>query len=316
MIEMFPGDADAAKAERDRAAAAAAELDAQRRRLEADYTPRTVASPLVAEVLPLCQPKPGHPLRVLDIGAGAGVFSSEVRRLCDAQGVPVHITAVEINPSERVYLDRYCDETIIGAWQAALGLVWDGRVWVPTGPTTPSYDLILGNPPFSQSRAATRPEWPAASGRATKTGKPTLTKSEKRRRAELREIAKRDLGYPELAEYDPDGSMPAMCRRVSPVVALYVTQQCYTKTASGYFTRRAYTPEFAFDVPSSVGHRGRGVGQDDKPYTMFVWRGRHKHPFTKTKMIDIISDRNWDHRPGAEPPEWLDAHGIPRVIGA
>lgn len=41
-----------------------------------------------------------HPLRVLDVCAGWGAWASEMRRLAQGQGWPVHITGVEIDESK------------------------------------------------------------------------------------------------------------------------------------------------------------------------------------------------------------------------
>jgi hypothetical protein len=270
-------------------------------------------------------------IRVLDICAGAGVWSSEVRRFAALLGFDVWITAVDYEPDERQWLLRHADEVIIGEWQEALGMV-QRKIFVKT--MTPAgceteveeirwvwgerrkYDLIIGNPAFSHARAATRAGWPEASGPPKKEGgPPTVTKAEARRRKHLTAamVAAGEIG--ERAEYDTAGSMPALCLECAPAVVLYASQQCYTKTSSGWLTRLDYPYAIAYDVPSSVGHRGRGEGQDDKPYTAFVWlRGRGEP--TATFMLPPIDDRNWDMRPGTEPDEWLTANGIPWLRSA
>jgi hypothetical protein len=250
-------------------------------------------------------------IRVLDICAGAGVWASEVRRFAAAHGFEVHITAVDYEPDERENLLRHAHEVIIGDWHEALGMVLDERgVWV-WGPERREYDLVIGNPAFSQARAATRAEWPRASGPPKKPGGPaTVTKAEARERKRLTDKMLERRDFPERAEYDTASSMPALCLECAPAVVLYTTQQCYLKTSSGWLTRLDYPYAVVYEIPSSIGHRGRGEGQDDKPYAAFVWlRGRGEP--TETFMLEPIADRNWDERPGTESDAWLAANGIP-----
>jgi hypothetical protein len=265
-------------------------------------------------------------IRVLDICAGAGVWSSEVRRFAALLGFEVWITAVDYEPDERQHLVRHADEVIIGNWHEALGMM-ERKVWVKT--MTPAgteieveetrwvwgekreYDMIIGNPAFSQARAATRAGWPAASGPPKEDGgPPTVTKAEAKRRKQLTDAVVAAGEYGERAEYDTAGSMPALCLECAPAVVLYTTQQCYTKTSAGWLTRLDYPYAVVYEIPSSIGHRGRGKGQDDKPYSAFVWlRGRGEP--AQTFMLKPVEDRNWDVRPGTEPDEWLEANGIP-----
>ncbi len=260
---------------------------------------------------PLTVPPRRRIIYVLDICAGAGVFASEVRRFAAALGFEVHITAVDYEPDELPNLVRHADEVIIGDWHVALGMVQDERgEWV-CGPERREYDLIIGNPAFTQARAATRAEWPRASGPPKKPGgQPTVTRAEAKERKRLTDKMVEAGEYPERAEYDTAGSMPALCLKCAPAVVLYTTQQCYLKTSSGWLTRLDYPYAVVYEIPSSIGHRGRGEGQDDKPYSAFVWlRGRGEP--AATFMLEPIADRNWDVRPGTESDEWLAANGIP-----
>ena len=59
---------------------------------------------------------PPRPLRVLDLGAGYGCWSSELRRLAHAQGWPVHITGVELNPEREPHL-RCAGADVVGDGQ-------------------------------------------------------------------------------------------------------------------------------------------------------------------------------------------------------
>ena len=249
-------------------------------------------------------------IRVLDICAGAGVWASEVRRFAALLGFDVHITAVDYEPDERPNLERHADVVIIGDWHEGLAMAQDERgVWYWPGEKA-QFDVIIGNPAFSHARAATRPEWPEASGPPGKSGQPTVTKAEAKARKLLTDKAVAAGEYPERAEYDTAGSMPALCLECAPAVVLYTTQQCYTKTSAGWLTRLDYPYAVTYEIPSSIGHRGRGEGQDDKPYAAFMWL-RGKGEPTSTFMLKPIADRNWDMRPGTEPDEWLEAQGIP-----
>jgi hypothetical protein len=89
--------------------------------------------------------RPTKVLRVLDVCAGAGVWASEMRRLMTMLGIPVHITAVELDEErEREYLPCHADEVVWGDWRAfAKRCDEDGR-W---------FDLAVGNPAFRQARA-------------------------------------------------------------------------------------------------------------------------------------------------------------------
>jgi len=236
--ELFP---ELAAAEREHLEAESARAAAAEKRLrerEADFTPRLVARAVVDAVMRrifgASLDDAGRVIRVLDICAGAGVWASEVHRFAAAHGFAVHITAVDYEPDERANLLRHAHEVVIGDWHEALGMVLDERgVWV-WGPARREYDLVIGNPAFSQARAATRAEWPRASGPPKKPGGPaTVTKAEARERKRLTDKMLERGEFPERAEYDTAGSMPALALECAPAVVLYTTQQCYLKTSSG-----------------------------------------------------------------------------------
>lgn len=113
---------------------------ATERALERAYTPYPVIraglsfalGTLGAEVARW--PRPEAP-RILDWCAGAGPWAKVAREWWPS----AHITAVEIVPSERRYLERVADRVLIGDWSLAL----DNR-----------YDLVIGNPGFSLFTAA------------------------------------------------------------------------------------------------------------------------------------------------------------------
>lgn len=290
-VEMFEADAAEAR-EREREARA---QDAKLRELEADFTPRPVARAIVRWLFDLVVlvthyqglmllaqrhgatrvlSYPTPVLRVLDVCAGAGVWASVVRELMVELGIPVHITAVEIDEDrEREYLPRHADEVVWDDWRAFVERCKAEGRW---------FDMVVGNPAFKQARA------PKVNGK-------------------LR----------------PDLSMPAMLAEISGMVMLYMSQQGWTKTASGFEVRRHCRPAYAVDVPGSVSHRagvnpktGKRWSSDSVPYSATVWLGKKAGPHVGMCMGDMLEPmdgRSWpeDLRPGAEPIEWLRAEGIP-----
>lgn len=102
----------------------------------ADFTPRAVAAQALHRLLSSSRP----PRRVLDICAGAGVYSSEAKAIARARGVDLHVTAIELREEERRFLEHNADVAIIGDWSLATELE--------------PFDLIVGNPAF--------PIWPLA----------------------------------------------------------------------------------------------------------------------------------------------------------
>ena len=292
------------------AAAASLAHEQRLRKHEADFTVRPIARRLVSKVMPLVVH--AGVVEVLDINAGAGVFASEVLRWAVLHGVRVHITAVEIRDEERQWLLRTAHKVVIADWHAGLGMrrvTAMSAQWMFAGQRR--FDLVIGNPAFRQARAPLREGWPAP--RHDNDGnriKPTVEETATRKRLTAEAVAAGLL--PELAEYDPAQSMPALCIQCAPVVALYGTQQMWTKTASGWLVREHLPPALAWDIPGSLGHRGQGAGQDRVPYSMTIWKRGHDGA-TATRMLEPIpsGDRNWTMRPGTEPIEWLEANGIP-----
>ena len=81
----------------------------------------------------------GATVRVLDVCAGYGCWASEMRRLAQAQGWPVHITGIELDGRKREHLAKWCDEVVIRDWFSALA---DHH-------RTPEFDIVIGNPHFT-----------------------------------------------------------------------------------------------------------------------------------------------------------------------
>lgn len=89
-----------------------------------------------------CPPKPAGSsappvLRVLDLCAGYGVWSQQLRRVAAELGFEVHITGLECREECRADLERHCDEVVI----------CDAAEYIAR--TDERFDLVMGNPPFS-----------------------------------------------------------------------------------------------------------------------------------------------------------------------
>lgn len=153
MTGLFPDEA-AAQLDRERVAT---EATADLRAREADYTPPAIVREcLLASMNKAIQHaarsrEPGKgpaKVRVLDVGAGAGVWLKTFISLWQEMGgrrSELHVTAVELDPRERPHLEGAADRVIIGDWTRALG----GH----PGPARREYDIVIGNPPFSALRA-------------------------------------------------------------------------------------------------------------------------------------------------------------------
>lgn len=113
--------------------------------LEAQFPDRVSVEVLTGRTLfvPGARITPEKPLLVLDWCAGAGVWASEMRRLCNRYGIPVHITAVELAACERPHLARWADNVVIDDWRNHLCM-------------HERYDIVLGNPAFSQMHDGVR----------------------------------------------------------------------------------------------------------------------------------------------------------------
>jgi hypothetical protein len=112
------------------------------RALERAYTPYPVIRAGLGYALDLLSADVASVLRdperprILDWCAGPGAWAQVAR----ARWPQATITTVELVPSERRYLERVADHVLIGDWRLALA----------HGP----YDLVIGNPAFSQLLAA------------------------------------------------------------------------------------------------------------------------------------------------------------------
>lgn len=124
----------------------ATELDIRReetdtRDREDDPTPRLLVRAILSEAMPVIMRELGDSdrgwdldLDALDVCAGYGCWSSELRRWCVRQGLEVMLTGVEIFEARREHLRKWCDNVVIDDWRASYGL---------------THDIVVGNPHFS-----------------------------------------------------------------------------------------------------------------------------------------------------------------------
>jgi hypothetical protein len=91
-----------------------------------------------------------RPVRVLDVGAGYGAWSSEFRRWFIRTRVangcapwPVHITGVEILYARRKHMRKWCDVSITGHWSNELAAMEEAVDAL-------GFDIAIGNPPFDE----------------------------------------------------------------------------------------------------------------------------------------------------------------------
>ncbi len=314
--ELF--EADAASS-RGKAVALAEEIalgDAKLRKQEADFTPRLVVRAILewyfAHVLRLILHRPYNTdcpgchiggsarhtcpeptecvlvqqrgsvlsrptlvIKVLDVCAGAGVWASEVRRLFAILGVEVHITAVELDEErEAEYLPRHADEVVFMGWREfAQKCAAEGR-W---------FDLIVGNPAFSQARALE-----VAGELDPDTSMPAL----------LTDIAGALILYMSQQGFTKTAAGFLVRQRYIPAFAVDVP---------GSVNHRV-----------GLNAKGKPWSADSVPYSASMWLGKIAGPhvgMTSTGMLKPMDGkrRRWRKglRPGAEPVEWLRAEGIP-----
>lgn len=237
----------------------------------ADYTPEPVA--FEGCVALLCELGrhgwSGAPVRVLDVCAGAGVWSKALRRarayLASQSGM--HITAVELDPRDRPHLERHADRVIIGDWTLAL---------------SQRYHLAIGNPDFSLLRA---PE--------VAIGEPAVS----RVRVGSQDY---DVGRSMPAQLLARCDAVALLHRQQawskdgPGVAVRrVYPPAYAWDIPG---------SLKFRAPGSRNpETGKLYGSDQHNYSMSLWLPGHTGP-TQTALLRDFSpaERRWVVRPGTE----------------
>ena len=313
-LELFKADAEASRAQAIRAAEVRALAEAKLRKLEADFTPRPVVRAILewyfAHVLrlilhrphdakcPGCHiggsaphscpdptehllvqqrgsvlSRPTKVVRLLDVCAGAGVWASEIRRLFAILGIAVHITAVELDEErETEYLPRHADEVAWMGWREfARKCKAEGR-W---------FDLIVGNPAFTQARALE-----VAGELDPSTSMPAV----------LTEITGALILYM---------SQQGWTKTEAGFLVRELYPPAFAVDVPGAVNHRA-----------GLNPKGKRWSADDKPYSASMWIGKLAGPhagLTATGMLAPMKGRSWREglRPGAEPDEWLHAEGIP-----
>ena len=105
---------------------------------EDDPTPRELERAILdAAMVAVWRARPrrldGDPMRVLDVCAGYGCWSSELRSHAARKRYGVHITGVEICEARRADLAKWCDRVEICSWLDVVE----------------HFDVVIGNPHFS-----------------------------------------------------------------------------------------------------------------------------------------------------------------------
>jgi hypothetical protein len=271
MLDLFTEDAaQAERSERERLAEAAA-VDADLRGRDADYTPMGVAVACLRAAMPRAfahaalHRTPGGParVRVLDVGAGAGAWSLAAievyRKIAGGSRSDLHVTAVEIDERERPHLERVADRVIIGDYTKAVKR--RGQFSAP-----PTYDLVIGNPPFSLLRA--------------QDGDVEASMP-----AQLLRAAPAVCLFSRLATWSKDKPGVSVRRKYPPAFVFEVPGS------------------IKFRAPGSRNHEtGKPYGADQHSYALFVWLRGHTGPTTTDLLPDLAAEeRRWTVRPGTEP---------------
>lgn len=244
----------------------------ERARFDVDCTPSPVALQCVEAVTrgwlrPVCRESgkehEGDAPRVLDLCAGSGSWSRAVRLLYPR----AHITALEVRPGERLMLERWCDDVVIG--DVAEILAWEPRLAPALGP----FDLIVGNPPFS----LVDPRKPPKKGQP---GKSRL------RAFEVLVVAARSLLVPRGR------------------LALYVPAAWWQRGADVAALAQRHQPFRQLNVPLPVSHRGAWQQAATDAYAIFVWADPTAPACNGWHTLDLpilsAADRRWREVPGTE----------------
>lgn len=297
-IEMFVADAEATKAAAAAKLAEALADNASLRELEADFTPRPVVRAIlhwlfehVLDVMHYAHhngdlllvqrrgvnrvlSRPTPVLRVLDICAGAGVWASEFRKLMAELGIPVHITAVEIDEErEREYLSRHADEVFWGGWRLFVEQCTAAGRW---------FDITIGNPGFKRARA------PKVTGEL----RPDLSMP-----ARIMEISGAVVLYMSQSGWTKTASGFEVRRAYNPAYAVDIPGGVGHRAGVNPETGKRWSTD---SVPYSV--------------TIWIGKMAGPHVgMCQTGMLEPFDGRSWTEelRPGAEPVEWLRNQGIP-----
>lgn len=269
---------------------------------DVDRTPSPIAMMcLEAATRGWLRPGPdGARPRVLDVCAGSGPWAMAARRLWPQ----AHITALEFRPEERAHLERWADEVVIGdvaevtiqslqarVFGAAseleanilrgllrmLGAPEDGDTTEP--PVLGTFDLIIGNPPFSMVDQREPPKRDK-DGNIIGPGKSRL------RAFEVLVVALRHFLAPRGRE------------------VLYVPAAWWRRGEDIAHLARQHNPFRELNVPLSISHRGPGFTAAPDNYTTFVWSPPDEHHGVGWHAMDLdvlpAKDRKWVVQPGTE----------------
>jgi predicted RNA methylase len=219
----------------------------------------------------------GRVLRVLDLGAGYGCWSSEMRRLAVEQCWPVHITGVELNPEREEHLRKWCDEVCIRDWRTAIELGRDRACLLED--YIPGADLIIGNPPFAH-------------------------------------ILRQGKG-PEGERTDymlVDETMVPTLLRHAPAVLLMHTAGAFDDSEHGREVWRRYPPAASW-LCGRLSFRP-GSSTDSRTYYSTLWLRGHEGPAQLHMLPWLLPEaRRWSVPPGSEDPDTARVLGLPMVGG-
>lgn len=259
----------------------AAEYLADKRERSEDLTPRMVARALIGRALALVvlyRSRHGAYVEFVELGLRVWVSKDQPFRALDV--------CAGYGAWGSEFAHHWVSSGLPREWLSLIAVELDSRKrgslvrWVDVviigdwreAFTGLCYDIVIGNPAFPQARA---PEGPDGVLR-------------------------------------PDESMVAVALRHAHAIALYNTQQAWTKTRGGSVVRMAFPPAAIWDCPDSVGHRGRGNGADSVPYSFTLWVQGHSGR-SVVELIDPVHEnhRQWDTPPGTETVEQARALGLP-----
>jgi hypothetical protein len=251
----------------------AAEVDAD---LRSRGAARECLRETVVRLLSVGHLRNGQRIEVLDVCAGAGCWSDELRRVWNELACVrrLHITAVELDPRDRPHLERHADRVIIGDWTLAL----DRR-----------YHLAIGNPAFDLLRAP-EVDPDTATVQVERVG---TTDYDVGRSMPSQLLAHCDavaLLHRQQA-WSKDGPGVAV-RRVYP--------PAYAWDIPGSLKFRA---PGSFNPDGRKGKNGKPIpyGSDQHNYSVSLWLPGHTGPTQTSLLRDFTpAERRWTVRPGTE----------------
>ncbi len=249
------------------------------------------------------------PYRVLDIGAGAGVWGQQTVRVLVEAGLPrnsIHLIALELDERERAHLERVADEVVIG------DLMDPGVIG-----SLPEFDLIVGNPPFGTPR-----RWRGKHKCSCKTpgGRKENAKCKKGQPILVPIVAPdpelvwvegepkaRRIGSAYL--YSRGGIESSLIPRLldrTGLLALFLTANALVRGEGPARVADEFVASVEVKVTGALGFRGAKRGKATDCYTLYVWesgpalaRAVHDTVTRRIKWNELQpADRTWTKRPG------------------